>query len=106
MNVISAPPSPNFEAFGDFQFGDYHQMMVRGVLNLPIVEDLAAVRLSGFWENRDGYQENFNFTGSDQDADDADDFGIRSQVLWTPHDSLDMTLRVNYARKLGVGYAL
>ncbi|MCH8889978.1 MAG: TonB-dependent receptor [Myxococcales bacterium] len=106
MNIISTPPSPNFEALGDFQFGDYHQRMVRGVLNVPIVEDLAAVRLSGFWENRDGYQENFNFTGSDQDADDASDFGIRSQVLLTPHDSLDMTLRFNYARKLGVGYAL
>ena len=80
--------------------------MIRGVLNVPIVEDIAAVRLSGFWENRDGYQENFHFTGSDQDADDADDFGIRSQLLWTPHDSLDMTLRFNYARKRGVGYAL
>jgi len=106
MNIISTPPSPNFEAFGDFQFGDYHQTMTRGVLNLPVVEDLAAVRLSGFWENRDGYQENFHFKGSDQDADDADDYGIRSQVLVTPDDSLDMTLRFNYARKRGVGYAL
>ena len=106
MNIISTPPSPNFEALGDFQFGDYHQTMVRGVLNVPVVEDLAAVRLSGFWENRDGYQENLYITGSDQDADDASDFGIRSQVLLTPDDSLEMTLRFNYARKLGVGYAL
>ena len=106
MNIISVPPSPNLEAFGDFQFGNYHQKMIRGVLNVPIVEDIAAVRLSGFWENRDGYQENFHFSGSDQDSDDADDFGIRSQLLWTPHDSLDMTLRFNYARKRGVGYAL
>jgi iron complex outermembrane receptor protein len=106
MNIISVPPSPNLEASGDFQFGDYHQKMIRGVLNVPVVQDMAALRVSGFWENRDGYQENLNFTGSDQDADDADDFGIRSQLLWTPHDSLDMTLRFNYARKRGVGYAL
>ena len=106
MNIISVPPSPDFEAFGDFQFGNYHQTMFRGVLNVPIVEDIAAVRLSGFWENRDGYQENFSFNGSDQDSDDAEDFGIRSQLLWTPHDSLDVTLRFNYARKRGVGYAL
>jgi len=106
MNIISVPPSPNFEALGDFQYGNYHQKMIRGVLNVPIVEGTAALRVSGFWENRDGYQENLNFSGSDQDADDADDFGIRSQLLWTPHDSLDMTLRFNYARKRGVGYAL
>jgi iron complex outermembrane receptor protein len=106
MNIISNRPSPNFEASGDFQYGNYHQKMFRGVLNVPVVENIAALRVSGFWENRDGYQENLNFSGSDQDADDADDFGIRSQLLWTPHDSFDMTLRFNYARKRGVGYAL
>jgi iron complex outermembrane receptor protein len=106
MNIISTPPSPDFEALGDFQYGNYNQMMARGVLNLPVVEDLAALRVSGYWENRDGYQENFHFTGSDRDADDADDFGIRSQVLLTPTDPLEMTLRFNYAQKRGVGYAL
>jgi iron complex outermembrane receptor protein len=106
MNIVSTPPSPDFEVLGDFQYGSYHQKMIRGVLNVPIVEDVAALRLSGFWENRDGYQENSHFSGSYQDADDADDLGIRSQLLWTPSASLDMTLRMNYARKRGVGYAL
>jgi iron complex outermembrane receptor protein len=106
MNIISNPPSPDFEVLGDFQVGNYHQTMLRGVLNVPVVEDLAAVRVSGFWENRDGYQENFYFSGTDQDSDDADDFGIRSQVLLTPTDSLDTTLRFNYSQKRGVGYAL
>ncbi len=106
MNIISVPPSDKFEIFADFQIGNYDQMMGRGVLNVPLVEDLAALRVSGFWENRDGYQENFHFSGSDQDADDADDFGIRSQLLLTPHDSVDVTLRFNYAQKRGVGYAL
>jgi len=106
MNIISAPPSADFEAFGDFQYGNYQQKLIRGVLNLPLVEDLAAVRVSGFWEDRNGYQENFALEGSDKNADDADDFGIRTQLLLTPGDSLDMTLRFNYAQKRGVGYAL
>ena len=106
MNIISVPPSPNFEAFGDFQYGEYHQKMIRGVLNVPVVEDFAAVRLSGYWEDRDGYQKNLDLEGSDQDADDADDYGIRAQTLLTPGDTLDMTLRFNYARKRGIGYAL
>jgi iron complex outermembrane receptor protein len=106
MNIISVPPSQKFEAAADFQYGDYHQKMIRGLLNVPIIEGTAALRVSGYWEDRDGYQENFHFTGSDQDADDADDFGIRSQLLWTPLDSLDVTLRFNYGRKRGIGYAL
>ncbi len=106
MNIISKPPSPNFEALGDFQLGNYHQKMSRGVLNVPIVENVAAVRLSGYWEERDGYQENRAFSGSNPDADDADDIGIRTQMRFTPRESLDMTLRLNYARKSGIGYAL
>jgi outer membrane receptor protein involved in Fe transport len=106
MNIISVPPSDKFEILADFQIGNYDQLMGRGVLNVPLVEDLAALRVSGFWEDRDGYQENLNFSGSDQDADDAEDFGIRSQLLLTPHDLVDLTLRFNYASKRGVGYAL
>ncbi|MBW2494269.1 MAG: TonB-dependent receptor, partial [Deltaproteobacteria bacterium] len=106
MNIISVPPSNRFEVFADFQIGNYSQMLGRGVLNVPLVEDLAALRVSGFWESRDGYQAHFTLSGSDQDADDADDFGIRAQLLLTPIDSVDVTFRFNYARKRGVGYAL
>jgi iron complex outermembrane receptor protein len=106
MNIISTPPGPEFEAFGDVQLGNYQQKLVRGAVNAPIVEDLAALRVSGFWEDREGYQENLALGGSGKDADDADDFGIRSQLLLTPGGSLDMTLRFNYAQKRGVGFAL
>jgi iron complex outermembrane receptor protein len=106
MNIISTPPSQEFEAFGDIQIGNYQQKLVRGALNAPILEGLAALRVSGFWEDRQGYQENLALAGSDKDADDADDFGIRTQLLLTPGGSLDVTLRFNYAQKRGVGFAL
>ncbi len=106
MNIISTPPGPEFEAFGDIQFGDYQQKLARGALNAPLVEGVAALRVSGFWEDRDGYQENLAFEGSDEDADDADDFGIRTQLLLTPGASFETTFRFNYARKRGVGFAL
>jgi iron complex outermembrane receptor protein len=106
MNIISTPPSPEFETFGDIQLGNYRQKLARGALNAPIVEGLAALRVSGFWEDREGYQKNLALEDSDEDADDADDFGIRTQLLLTPGESLDMTLRLNYAQKRGVGFAL
>jgi iron complex outermembrane receptor protein len=106
MNIISAPPSQEFEALGDIQIGNYRQKLLRGAVNAPLVEDLAALRVSGFWEDRNGYQENHALDGADKNADDADDFGLRTQLLLTPGGSLDMTLRFNYAQKSGVGYAL
>ncbi len=123
MNIISNPPSPDFELFGDVQFGNYYQQLVRAVVNIPIAEDMLAFRASGYYENRDGYQKNFcdgrdddnedintpncnRPAGTYNDADDADDFGIRTQVLFAPDESVEWTLRVNYARKRGVGYGL
>jgi len=124
MNIISNPPSQDFELFGDVQFGTYWQQMIRGVLNVPIAEDLAAFRASGYYENRDGYQKNFcdgrpgddnddpntpncnRPAGAGNDADDADDFGIRTQLKLTPGEVLDTTLRFSYLRKRGVGYGL
>ncbi len=130
MNIISEPPSQDFELFGDVQFGNYWQQLIRGVINVPLADDLAALRVSGYYENRDGYQKNFcdgrdgsdgnppddnsdpntpncnRPAGSDNDADDAKDFGIRTQVKLTPGDSVDATFRFNYLRKRGVGYGL
>jgi iron complex outermembrane receptor protein len=87
-------------------FSTIHQKMARGALNMPLVEGLAALRVSGFWEDRDGYQQNFALEGSDDDVDDADDFGIRTQLLLTPGAALETMFRFNYARKRGVGFAL
>lgn len=107
MNIVSNPPTQQLEVSGDVQIGTYDQRLVRGVLNVPLVDDLAALRVSGFWETRDGYQKNYAYQGQEGvDADDADDLALRGQLLLTPGDAVDVTLRVNHARKRGVGYAL
>lgn len=106
INVLSNGPSEDFELFGDVQFANYWQQLLRGVINVPLVEDLAAVRLSGYYENRNGYQKNFYFEGDDYDADDAKDWGLRGQLKLTPFDSLEMTLRGTYLKRGGVGYAV
>jgi len=106
INVVSNPPSPDFEVLSDVQFGTYYQKLIRGVINVPLAEDVAAIRVAGYWEQHDGYQKNLTIPGPSDDYDDADDIGIRTQLLVSPTDDLDVTLRFNYFRKKGVGYAL
>jgi iron complex outermembrane receptor protein len=106
INVISNAPSQEFELFGDVQFGNYYQKLFRGVLNVPVLDDTLSMRVSTYYEKRDGYQKNGFIEGPTDDADDANDFGLRGQLLLTPTENVDVTARVNYFRKRGVGYGL
>lgn len=54
INAVSNPPSDELELFGDVQVGTYEQRLGRFALNVPVVEDRVATRLSGFFELRDG----------------------------------------------------
>ena len=38
VNVISARPKDEFEAFGDFTYGNYDRVRVRGAVNVPLSE--------------------------------------------------------------------
>ena len=114
INVISNPPVADFEAFGDIQFGAYNQVLWRGALNVPIVADKLFARVSLLGEKHDGYQKNITekqtitWDGSPvkrDDADDRDQFGVRTQLRWLPTDDIDLTLRYNYGQEKGVGPA-
>ena len=56
ISVNSAKPSPDFAAFGDYQFGTYGQNLFRGVLNTPIFDEKLMFRFTMRFEDRDGYQ--------------------------------------------------
>jgi iron complex outermembrane receptor protein len=56
ISVKSFPPTPDFEAFGDYQIGSYDQHIFRGVLNAPIFDEKLMFRGTVRFEDRDGYQ--------------------------------------------------
>lgn len=105
INVSTRAPIHEFEIFGDVLGGSYRQATARGVVNVPIVQDVVATRIAGYVDKRDGFQENLFYPGSDQDADDADNWGLRPQVLIDPTDSIRIKLRGMYNHQGGVGWA-
>ncbi|MEE3330885.1 MAG: TonB-dependent receptor [Myxococcota bacterium] len=56
IEITSAPPAPEFAAQGDFQVGTYNQYVWRALLNTPIYDDKLMLRVTGRFEDRDGYQ--------------------------------------------------
>lgn len=69
--------------------GNFQNKELRGVINLPILEDTLAIRMSGFRVLRDGYMTN-KVVG--EDTRNQNNAGGRFKALWTPVDSLEVTL--------------
>jgi iron complex outermembrane recepter protein len=93
INFRTARPDlSGFGASGEFEYGNYNSIKVRGMVNLPIGETLG-VRLAGVYLNRDGFTRNL-FDGSDIDGRDL--YGIRGSIRWEPSDSTTLDLMGYY----------
>ncbi len=69
VNVISAKPTDQFEAMLSADWGNYTNRRYEGMVNIPIVDDRADLRIAGEWTKRDGYTTNA-LTGSPIDGRD------------------------------------
>jgi len=58
VNVISAKPTDQFEAMLSTDWGNYTNRRYEGMVNIPIVDDRADLRIAGEWTKRDGYSTN------------------------------------------------
>ena len=93
VNIISKRPDNEFGVSTDMLTGDYDRFQFRGTLNLPIIDEQLAGRISVIREERDGYQENV-FPGGTE-SNDADALAWRAQLLWTPSDNLSVLLKAD-----------
>jgi outer membrane receptor protein involved in Fe transport len=59
-------------------------------VNVPLIDDKAALRLSGFYTRSNGYMD--NLTADDEDVDQADVYGGRVDFLFAPTDRLSVRL--------------
>ncbi len=96
INIITNEPE-----FGDIsgnvrgQVGNYDQVRLEGVLNLPVSETFA-LRFAGLGEQHDGYIKNSFLEGSSDDLRDQDiQFG-RVSAKWEPSDRFDAIARFSY----------
>ena len=78
------PNTTRFSADGTAEFGDYALRHWTGEVNLPIIKDTLAVRVSGNEYEQDGY---YSAKGG---AVSTHDF--RAKALWTPTDNFSALL--------------
>jgi len=100
INLITNKPSEEFEAFGDIMLGDYDHYRARGVVSGPLTDKVSG-RLTGTWEQRDGYVDNLWPSGDD--GNDKDYWSMRGQLRIDLSDNIEALVQLSYADAGGVG---
>lgn len=96
VNLVPNRPDLNgFAASGEIEYGNYNSVKAKGMINAAIGETIA-VRLSGFYLNRDGYTTNL-FDG--KDLDDRDMYAVRGALRFQPTDTTTIDLMAFYFKE-------
>lgn len=85
INVITKKPVDRFEGEINLGYSSFDTKHVDGVLNVPVVPGLLAVRASGMYEKTDGYIRNVNAIGG---GNDGRYYSGRIEARLTPADGL------------------
>ncbi len=95
---------PNLQEFGgradvstSFTTGGSPSQDVKGVVNIPLVENRLALRVAGVFENNGGWVD--QPAASVEDINDSQATYVRAKLLWEPTDNLEVTGTYSLLRK-------
>ena len=104
INVISKRPNlTEIEGRVDMVAGDYDLFRTEGAINMPIVEGQLALRLSGLYEDREGYIEHDGFGVPTENSDNRDNKAFKARLLWTPTERVSWLLGAETGSQEGPG---
>jgi outer membrane receptor protein involved in Fe transport len=84
VNMITSKPiMGEFSALAKIEYGNYNSLKLKGMINVPIGDDLA-LRVAAVSLNRDGYGKNI-YNG--HDIDDRSLWDVRATLAWDPSDT-------------------
>jgi outer membrane receptor protein involved in Fe transport len=89
VNLISAKPEFFAEARASMDIGNYNSHRLEQMVNIPLVEDIAALRFAGAWTKRDGYADN---ALTENPIDGRDLWSTRTSLRFKPNDIVEANL--------------
>ncbi len=84
-----------FAASVDASYGTYDTTEIKGMVNMPIIDDQLAVRVAGDWVRHDGYATNIDPVAGDSHPDGRDTWSGRGLIRWKPTN--DTTVDIIYS---------
>ena len=103
VNVRRSRPTGEFGLRTQVRYGAYNETDFKAVLNFP-VSDTLSVKIAGFLDKGDGFQEEANFdlaTGAIDGSGDyipgEDTLNVYASFLWEPNDNFNALLTLEYS---------
>jgi len=96
ISIRTLRPSYDYSATAEFVGGNENTLEGRGSLNVPVIGDRVATRISGYRVLRDGWDTNI-YDGDD--VNDADKWGIRNKWLFDISDQASLLVSGDYAKE-------
>jgi len=96
VSVVTRRPQFEFGGSAEVRAGNFGLFETRGVVNVPLVKEMAALRLSVATATRDGFDKD-RLGGSDQNDDKL--LAGRAQLLLLPTENFEILLSGDYSRE-------
>jgi outer membrane receptor protein involved in Fe transport len=100
LNVTNVRPDvTEFSGFVNAELGNFDERSLQGAINVPIVKDTVAVRLTGAYRQRDGFLDVVDRTGTKiGDTNDVDQWLVRGQIGWDTESGLRGRIIADYSK--------
>jgi len=98
INIVDAKPQKDFEANTSLEYGNYSDIKITGMINLPL-SDTLQTRVAFLSSSHDGYRHN----APQPDGDDEDAKSVRLEVAFQPFETFQGLLTAQYTRLRGMG---
>lgn len=83
-------------SYSQFDNGGLDTIDLRGAINIPLVDDTLAIRLSGAHVDSDGYVKVENPNAGTDSTGGVEQSSVRSRLRWTINPDMDLTWNVAY----------
>jgi len=100
VKIVTQQPTDQLEGSAKVRFGNYNNIETRGMLNIPIRSEIAAMRIGFASVRRDGYTENDLL---DKDTDDRRLLAGRVQLVVNPSQNVQLRFAGDQTRAHGRG---
>ncbi len=94
ISVVTKAPSNEYEGYGEVMVGNHDALKIKGMMNLPLIDDKLALRFSGATSERDGFLED---VVNGRTYNDRDRRTFKGQLLWTLNDDINIRVIADYA---------
>lgn len=100
LNITNVRPDvTEFSGFVNAEYGNFDEKSLQGAINVPIVEDTLALRLTGAFRQRDGFLTVVDRAGREiGDTNDVDQWLVRGQIGWDTESGLRGRIIADYSK--------